>query len=170
MAMNNEQNRIHLDLTPSDVEQILWQLQIAANETGAISTVDWFVDKCSKSGMVFYRDGNGTMRAKLPPPKTKWDKPKLNRLNILKKREKLAEAMGDTESAEFYKKLRLVEMIEFNVRERASKTMIRYDKMFTRLLKGKPSEDECIKTALGGVVGSFTKIESMLKGNHEKTT
>lgn len=65
MVMNNEQNRIHLDLTPSDVEQILWQLQIAANETGAISTADWFVDECSKRGMFFYRDGNGTMRASL---------------------------------------------------------------------------------------------------------
>lgn len=138
--MITKQNKICLELTPSDVEQILRQLQIAANETGDISTADWFVDECGKHGVVFYRDSNGTMRTKLPPPKTKWDKPKLNRLNILKKREKLAEAMGDTESAEFYKKLRLVEMIEFN------------------------------KTALGGVVGSFTKIESMLKGNHEKTT
>ena len=123
--MEDEQNRIHLDLTPSDAEQILWQLQIAANEIGDISTADWFVDECGKHGVVFYRDSNGTMRTKLPPPKTKWDKPKLNRLNILKKREKLAEAMGDTESAEFYKKLRLVEMIEFKVRERAAKTMIR---------------------------------------------
>lgn len=73
MDMNNEQNRIHLDLTPSDVEQILWQLQIAANETGATSTADWFVDKCSKRGMFFYRDDNGTMRASLSPA-WKWQK------------------------------------------------------------------------------------------------
>lgn len=80
MAMNNEQNRIHLDLTPSDVEQILWQLQIAANETGATSTADWFVDECSKRGMFFYRDGNGTMRAKLSPA-WEWQK-KMSRLDI----------------------------------------------------------------------------------------
>lgn len=199
--MTTTQNKIYLELTPSDVEQILWQLQIAANETGCISTADWFVDKCGKHGVVFYRDGNGTMRAKLPPPKTKQDKQTLNRLNILKKQERLAEAMGDTESAEFYKKLRLVEMIEFNackrtvqpdssIKQRAvdlitkiqkalvvcnlrdynrdtripgylmvltyvcfsshtcigmNKYLNRYDKVFTRLLKGKPSIDEWSK-------------------------
>lgn len=66
-TMEDEQNRIHLDLTPSDVEQLLWQLQLAANEIGSSSTADWFVDKCTKRGMIFYRDGNGTMRAKLSP-------------------------------------------------------------------------------------------------------
>lgn len=65
--MKDEQIKIQLDLTPSDAEQILWHLQIAANETGDITTADWFVDECSKRGMMFYRDGNGTMRAELSP-------------------------------------------------------------------------------------------------------
>lgn len=38
-----------------------------------------------------------------------------------------------------------------DARNQVSRLLYKYDKMFTRLLKGKPSEDECIKTALGGV-------------------
>lgn len=78
--MEDEQIKIQLDLTPNDAEQILRQLQIAANETGDISTADWFVDECSKRGMMFYRDSNGTMRAELSPA-WEWQR-KMSRLDI----------------------------------------------------------------------------------------
>lgn len=78
--MEDEQIKIQLDLTPNDAEQILRQLQIAANETGDISTADWFVDECSKRGMMFYRDSNSTMRAELSPA-WEWQR-KMSRLDI----------------------------------------------------------------------------------------
>ena len=57
-----------------------------------------------------------------------------------------------------------------DARNQVSRLLYKYDKMFTRLLKDKPSEDEYIKTALGGMSGSFDELKSMLEENRETTT
>lgn len=57
-----------------------------------------------------------------------------------------------------------------DVRVQMNRLLCKYDKIFTRLLKDKPSEDEYIKTALGGMSGSFDELKSMLEEHHETTT